>query len=95
MPTMRKYILLVIAICFTSACDVTPVKGVPSAESKPFQRFLPLPDGVPVYGVPRPFLALDTVTGRLCQTVDSLGPQPSQAVLSAPTCQSLYANDPY
>ena len=66
---------------------------------RPVQRFVPLPEfaGMPLlYGVPRPFLALDTASGKLCRTWDFSWPNPSEtqkSIQDLPTCETLSFED--
>ena len=87
--------LVVIVALLTVACGV-PIeksnqKGSIPADPRYYQRFLPLPESAPLYGVPRPFLALDTVTGQLCRTADLtwLGKE-TAAISGLPLCVNLY-----
>jgi hypothetical protein len=71
----------------------------------PVQRFLPLPEtpgaGAFLWGVPRAFLALDTLTGELCKTWDWKGetifdkPSDDQQIMGyMPECFGLYREFP-
>lgn len=92
--------------CCLCACDqlAPKAKNEPSPPplTTPYQRFIPLPEvnsSVPgtheLYGgVPRPFLALDTMTGLLCRTWDFSWQKPTAEyqtnIQNLPTCNSLY-----
>ena len=102
-----KCIMGTLIWCLLCACDreqtknLTPTlsKSEPKASQKTGQRFLPIPEaaGSPIiYMVPRPFLALDTITGQLCRTWDYSWPNPldaQRAIQGLPTCRSLYTSD--
>jgi len=48
-----------------------------------------------IYGVPRAFLALDSLTGQLCRTWDFRLPNPSEAqkpLQNLPECVQIYVN---
>jgi len=82
---------------------VAPIEAantsIPSPPPRPVQRFVPLPEfaGMPlVYGVPRPFLALDTASGKLCRTWDFTWPNPSEmqrSIQDLPECETLSFED--
>jgi len=68
----------------------------------PAQRFVPLAEtngaGAFLWGVPRPFLALDTVTGQLCKTwdftydlTDGRATDPQKLMSQMPACYALYS----
>lgn len=75
-------------------CDPPNMKFAPkpiTPDPRYRQRFLPLPESAPLYGVPRPFVALDTVTGQLCRTANLTWTGAEQSVISSlPVCVSLY-----
>lgn len=84
----------------TPSANPEPPKPAAAKQPMPVQRFIPISSNVTiVYGVPSPFLALDTMTGILCKTWDFSWehPTPGQKTLQdLLTCESLssYEEDP-
>lgn len=59
----------------------------------PVQRFVSLPENPIIYTVQRPFLALDTMTGKLCRPWDFRCENPTdfqKDLQNLDTCVDLY-----
>lgn len=100
MTTIRIYccaVLIIVAGCDVQRPEKSQGPGPPAGQY--FQRFVPVPETGTIgllYGVPRPFVALDTVTGKLCRTWNFSWPSPSdvqRVIQELPVCADLYEID--